>query len=266
VLANEASKDSRPSSSGNLKTIDGKSVKTDSITTKASMADLALVPLESLKTLKNLAVKVDKEIDGKVYEATEFYTITGFTHMASVNLLSLHTSRGDTLIVDNGQVTVLAKDGTVRPVKAKRRRSLLAKPDDDDGFSCQLSTGDDMNMPPPPDNYGQPNFGTDFYGSLMNSYVPDFKREDSDSDSDWKSSDDEEWHPGDIPPEFANCFERGPDGEPDPQTPREAMCENRGYDKNKCLDHSRTQGCCHFNASDGQCWWGPDSNVFISTN
>ena len=251
VLANEASKDSRPSASGNLKTIDGKSVKTDSITTKSSMADLALVPLESLKTLKNLAVKVDMPMpDGNVYEATQFYTITGFTHMAAINLVSLHTSRGDTLIVDNGKVTVLEKDGKIMNVKAKRRRSLLAPgEDEDDGFSANMGSGDVKMPATTPDGYGKPFFSVDDYKYLTND-SPTMPSGDSSSDnSDSNGSDSDHHIPDDVPEELRHCFEMG-------YQEGEQLCEGHEYDETMCHDDATTGGCCHFDHMDGQCMYG----------
>jgi hypothetical protein len=178
VLANEASKDSRPSATGNLKTIDGKSVKTDSIATKGSIADLALVDVEALKTLKNLAVKVDKTVGDKSYEATEYYTITGFTHMAEKNFLALHTARGDTILVDNGLVVVLGKDGVQLPIKASKRRarSLLATADEEEEersrAGAELTTGDTIPFKTMPEDYGEAQMDSNYYMQFMSSYMP----------------------------------------------------------------------------------------------
>lgn len=128
VAANEASKDSKPEGTGELKTIDGKDVSTTSTVTALPLAQLPTLPPAELEKLDTLTINTD--------EGIQFYQISGWLWMSTTRM-RFYTTRGDTIQISDGIVTILTKDG--RGVSVSRhRRSLLQMPATGPGDSASV--------------------------------------------------------------------------------------------------------------------------------
>ena len=142
--ANEASKDTKPSSSGALETIGGKVVSTGALAQESPIMNLALLTPTALDGMTRLRFSVDS--------VTYSYTVTGYaldTISQSQRTVRFYTARGDVILVtqDAGQGTAQVKttDGSTLDIgsattEMSGRRLLQSG---DDGSSATSSTGQD---------------------------------------------------------------------------------------------------------------------------
>jgi len=157
LAANEASKDSKPASSGKLKTISGKDVAVAASTYEYKDWELPLAPVESLREIKDYAVTVD----GKHYQ----YTITGF-EWHSEKKMQLFSARGDVINIDDGEVFIEKADGSIVVVSSQEEQDPAARATLADAtgrrllfngalmtsgsFTMMAASGGGYSPPPPP--------------------------------------------------------------------------------------------------------------------
>ena len=135
VAANEATKDTRPSGDGTMKTVDGKVVSTESKKYPLILADLPRYPFEVIESLDALRVRKTGT------QETYYYTVTGYSWFSKYSM-QLHTARHDIISINGAgegkpvAVTVISgeADGAsfsveLAPEKtAAARRRLMQAP------------------------------------------------------------------------------------------------------------------------------------------
>jgi len=120
LAANEASKDSKPQSSGALKTIDGKDVSTTATLSKLSLAMLPKLPPASLEKVTTLRIKTE--------DSLQFYQVSGWEWKSEMQM-SFFTTRGHVVSIENGKIGITDGAGGALVV-VSRRRSLLSVDED----------------------------------------------------------------------------------------------------------------------------------------
>jgi len=116
IVANEASKDSKPESGGALKTIDGKDVTTAISTTEINLEDLPQVPQEVLRKTTTLNIETDTGL--------QFYQVSGWTWV-STKEMTFYTTRGDVIHIKDGHFEITSGESSGNRVL--HRRSLLGR-------------------------------------------------------------------------------------------------------------------------------------------
>lgn len=125
VVANEASKDSKPSTGGVLKTIGGKEVTMSQTTTALSLLAMPALSLEGLGKVKELRVK---ETSGAIVK----FTITGYKWFSQTSMI-FYSARGDQVLINDGEVLVAGRDGKTTGTVARKRRALLSTEEGEQG-------------------------------------------------------------------------------------------------------------------------------------